>query len=233
VAINILVKADLTRLIQHRQGNLHWVMQPDKPHQDLGWMAIVRMVKPWHEWMFILFPKPGNEHLRPTKEEYLAQVKNFIGDDTIPVEVLNISPWKINDIVAETYSRKNVFCLGDAVHRHPPFNGLGSNTCIQDAFNLAWKIAYVMKGCASPSLLSTYSIERQPVGKSIIARANSAFREHSRIWESLGMFPVALSDRIAILDELSAPTAKGQQRRQELQKAVAGTAHEFHGLELR
>jgi 2-polyprenyl-6-methoxyphenol hydroxylase-like FAD-dependent oxidoreductase len=38
------------------------------------------------------------------------------------------------------------FCLGDAVHRHPPFNGLGSNTCIQDAYNLAWKIAYVMKG---------------------------------------------------------------------------------------
>ena len=38
------------------------------------------------------------------------------------------------------------FCLGDAVHRHPPMNGLGSNTCIQDAFNLAWKIAYVEKG---------------------------------------------------------------------------------------
>ena len=39
-------------------------------------------------------------------------------------------------------------CLGDAVHRHPPMNGLGSNTCIQDAFNLAWKVALVEKGKA-------------------------------------------------------------------------------------
>ena len=38
------------------------------------------------------------------------------------------------------------FCLGDAVHRHPPSNGLGSNTCIQDAYNLAWKVAHVLQG---------------------------------------------------------------------------------------
>jgi len=49
-------------------------------------------------------------------------------------------------------------------------NGLGSNTCIQDAFNLAWKIAYVMKGKASKSILKTYNIERQPVGQIIVRR---------------------------------------------------------------
>src|SRR5947209_13662549 len=64
------------------------------------------------------------------------------------------------------------FCLGDAVHRHPPFNGLGSNTCIQDAFNLAWKVAYVHKNLASPSLLESYNAERQPVGLGVITRAN-------------------------------------------------------------
>ncbi|KAG0645462.1 1,2,4-dichlorophenol hydroxylase [Hyphodiscus hymeniophilus] len=229
-AINILVKADLTHHIKHRQGNLHWVMQPDQPHCDLGWMAIVRMVKPWHEWMFILFPKPGVPRSNPTKAEYLAQIKNFIGDDSIPAEILDISPWTINDIVAAEYSRESVFCLGDTVHRHPPFNGLGSNTCIQDSFNLAWKIAYVMKGRASPKLLETYSLERQPVGQSISTRANVSFRQHSRIWESLGMFPDSLSKRVAILDELSSPTTKGQLRRQNLQAAIAGTAHEFHGL---
>lgn len=56
------------------------------------------------------------------------------------------------------------------MHRHPPFNGLGSNTCIQDAYNLAWKIAFVHRGLASPELLKTYSQERQPVGKSVITR---------------------------------------------------------------
>jgi 2-polyprenyl-6-methoxyphenol hydroxylase-like FAD-dependent oxidoreductase len=230
VAVNVLVKADLSHLIEHRQGNLHWVMQPDRPHCDLGWMAIIRMVKPWTEWMFILFPKPGVERPEPSKEEYLVQVKNFIGDDSVAAEILNISRWTINEIVAEEYSRGNVFCLGDAVHRHPPFNGLGSNTCIQDAFNLAWKVAYVLKGYASPNILSTFSIERQPVGQSIITRANTSFREHSRIWEVLGMFPEKLSDRVAMLSELSAPTPKGHSRRKELQAAIKGTSHEFHGL---
>lgn len=180
--------------------------------------------------MFILFPKPGFERLEPTTEEYLVQVKNFIGDDSIPAEIKNISRWTINEIVASEYSQGNVFCLGDAVHRHPPFNGLGSNTCIQDAFNLAWKVAYVMKSQASPNLLSTYNTERQPVGQSIITRANTSFREHSRIWEVLGMFPESLSERQDIIAELSSPSLAGQRRRNNLQDALQRTSHEFHGL---
>lgn len=230
LAINVLVKADLSHLIKHRMGNLHWIMQPESPHCDIGWMGIVRMVKPWHEWMFIMFPKPGYEGPRPTEAEYLVQVKNFIGDDSIPAEIMSISGWTINDIIAERYSEGNVFCLGDAVHRHPPFNGLGSNTCVQDAFNLAWKVAYTMKGLAPQKLLSTYSIERQPVGQSVVSRANSAFREHFLIWETLGMLPDDQDERKAIFAELSAPTPEGQARRALLQDAVTGTAHEFHGL---
>lgn len=169
-AINVLVKADLSHLVKHRMGNLHWIMQPDKEHPEYGWMSIVRMVKPWHEWMFILFPTPGSKlENRPTKEQYLERVRELIGDDT-PAEVLRVNVWNINEIVAETYSKGRVFCLGDAVHRHPPFNGLGSNTCIQDAFNLAWKIAFVIQNKAGTEILNTYSEERQPVGKSIVQR---------------------------------------------------------------
>lgn len=82
------------------------------------------------------------------------------------------------------------FCLGDAVHRHPPMNGLGSNTCIQDAANLAWKVALVekgkipspqevlkdgianrfMSGSAGKALLDTYTLERQPVGAQVVQR---------------------------------------------------------------
>ncbi|KAL1967728.1 hypothetical protein VTN77DRAFT_2985 [Rasamsonia byssochlamydoides] len=111
-------------------------MQPDREHPEFGWMGIVRMVKPWHEWMFIMVPnRDCDPQIQPSKEEYLKRVKDFIGDDT-PAEILDISKWFINEIVAEKYSQGNIFCLGDAVHRHPPMNGLGSNTCIQDAFNL-------------------------------------------------------------------------------------------------
>jgi 2-polyprenyl-6-methoxyphenol hydroxylase-like FAD-dependent oxidoreductase len=230
LAINVLVKADLSSLVKHRQGNLHWIMQPDKEYCDYGYMAIVRMVKPWHEWMFILFPRPGIDPSDVTRREYLAQVKNFIGDESINAEILDVSRWTINEIVAETYSKSNIFCLGDAVHRHPPFNGLGSNTCIQDAFNLAWKISYVIKEHAGPNLLSTYSIERQPVGTSVITQANHSFKNHYQVQEALGMTQDHLAVRRAILDELLEPTLEGQKRRHFLRDAIANTANEFHGL---
>ncbi|KAL3459474.1 FAD binding domain-containing protein [Aspergillus heterothallicus] len=230
LAINVLVKADLSHLMENRKGNLHWVMQPDREHPDFGWMGIVRMVNPWDEWMFILFPSPGYDpKSSPSNEEYLQRVKEFIGDDTA-AEIINISKWYINEIVAEKYSEGSIFSLGDAVHRHPPLNGLGSNTCIQDAFNLAWKVAYVHRGLASPRLLSTYSVERQPVGHSIITRANQAFRDHSPVWAALGMLEESTLERKRALQELQDATISGQKRRHELQEAIGNTRREFHGL---
>jgi 2-polyprenyl-6-methoxyphenol hydroxylase-like FAD-dependent oxidoreductase len=109
IAINVLVKADLSHLVKNRPGNLHWVMQPDKEHPDFGWMGIVRMVRPWDEWMFILFPDRDYDRLKakPSKEEYQKRVKDFIGDDT-PAEILDVSTWYINEIVAEKYSEGNM-----------------------------------------------------------------------------------------------------------------------------
>ncbi len=108
VAINVLVKANLAHLVDSRKGNLHWVMQPDREHPDFGWMGIIRMVKPWHEWMFILFPtRDADINIEPTKEEYLSRIQDFIGDDT-PAEILNVSKWFINEVVAEKYSEGNM-----------------------------------------------------------------------------------------------------------------------------
>jgi len=109
-------------------------------------------------------------------------------------------------------------------------NGLGSNTCIQDAFNLAWKIAYVSRDLAKPSLLSSYSTERQPVGLSVITRANQAFRDHMHVWEAIGILPNDLATRKQLVTELSSPSPAGTARRKAFQKAIMHTSHEFHGL---
>lgn len=122
------------------------------------------------------------------------------------------------------------FCLGDAVHRHPPFNGLGSNTCVQDAFNLGWKIAYVHKSLASPTLLSTYNAERQPVGLGVITRANQGIRDHIPVWKALGVMESTVEKRMEQYNELKAPTKEGRERRRRLREAVRGTSYEFHGL---
>lgn len=79
----------------------------------------------------------------------------MIGAPHVNVKIQNVSTWQINQAWATQYSKGRVFCGGDAVHRHPPSSGLGSNTSIQDAFNLA----YVVKSWAGPQLLETYSDE--------------------------------------------------------------------------
>ena len=108
VALNVLIKADLSNLIKTRMGNLHFILQPDRPHPLFGWLCIARMVKPWHEWMFILFPHQQSWDAKPSNEEYLEHIRSLIGDPSIDVDVLGVSQWNINEIYAESYSRKNV-----------------------------------------------------------------------------------------------------------------------------
>lgn len=232
LALNVLVDVDLHKHLEHRTGNLHWIFQPEVEHPPWGWSCLLRMVKAWHEWMFILFPQPGfkNFDVEPTIAEYEKRIREFIGDDSIPIKVMESSKWRINEIVASRFSDGNIFCMGDAAHRHPPFNGLGSNTCIQDAYNLAWKIAYVEQGLADPALLDSFNAERQPIGAGIIQRANQGLRDHIHVWEALGATPADLEERKRQHAELSAPTEAGRQRRKRLQEAVKYTEHEFGGI---
>lgn len=70
-----------------------------------------------------------------------------------------------------------MFIAGDAAHVHPPTGAQGMNTGIQDAHNLAWKLALAVRGDAAPRLLDTYDAERRPVGEEIVARTVRAARE--------------------------------------------------------
>jgi 2-polyprenyl-6-methoxyphenol hydroxylase-like FAD-dependent oxidoreductase len=112
LALNVLVKADLSHLVEHRAGNLHWVFTPEKEHPVWGWACIVRMVRPWNEWMFIFLPAPGADvradEMEATHDEYLARVREMIGDEHVQPEILDVSKWWINEIVAEYYSDGNV-----------------------------------------------------------------------------------------------------------------------------
>ena len=68
----------------------------------------------------------------------------------MPVTIRSTSVWTVNEQWATRYRSGRVFCAGDAVHRHPPSNGLGSNTSVQDSYNLCWKLAMVLRGTAGP-----------------------------------------------------------------------------------
>jgi hypothetical protein len=79
------------------------------------------------------------------------------------------STYRVQQKVAATLRRGNVFLLGDAAHTHSPAGGQGMNTGIQDAANLGWKLHHVLTGRAAPELLDSYDTERRPVAAHLIA----------------------------------------------------------------
>lgn len=91
-------------------------------------------------------------------------VLNGIGKPDLDVEIIDVAHWQPTQMVAECFRQERVFLVGDAAHAMPPKLGLGVNTAIQSAQNLAWKLGAVLKGHAPQSLLDTYQTERHPVG---------------------------------------------------------------------
>ncbi|MFH5924980.1 FAD-dependent monooxygenase [Roseomonas xinghualingensis] len=90
------------------------------------------------------------------------------------------SMFRISMRLATRYRDGHVFIAGDAAHIHPPTGGQGMNTGIQDAYNLAWKLALVLNGAAPESLLDSYEAERRPVGAEVIARTRAATEGYGR-----------------------------------------------------
>jgi 2,4-dichlorophenol 6-monooxygenase len=181
---NVFCEVDLSDQVAHRKASLFSVIQPGSSY----WapVAIWRMVRPWDQWLVGLIVPPAAGKPEPTQADFEARIRESAGIPDLPVKILSTSMWTINDIYAERYVAGRVFCMGDAVHRHPPTNGLGSNTCVQDAFNLAWKLALVIKGQAGPALLDSFEAERQPVGQQIVARANKSMGQNGKLWDMLG-----------------------------------------------
>jgi 2,4-dichlorophenol 6-monooxygenase len=233
-SMNIVFKADLSRYVAHRPSVLYWVLQPGSNIGGIG-MGLVRMVRPWNEWL-IVWGYDINQPPPAVDDAVATEVAHkLIGDSSIPIEVTSTSVWTVNHMFATRYAEGRVFCMGDAVHRHPPSNGLGSNTSIQDAYNLAWKLALVLKGQADPSLLDSYDAERAPIGRQIVTRANQSIEEFGPIFGALGL----LDDRgfaqmRANMEARKAATPEAAEQREALRRAIAFKDYEFnaHGVEM-
>jgi 2-polyprenyl-6-methoxyphenol hydroxylase-like FAD-dependent oxidoreductase len=101
----------------------------------------------------------------------------------IPIEVLSCGTWTAgHSLVAESFQRGRVFIAGDAAHLFTPTGGLGYNTAVEDAVNLGWKLASVVRGTSTPALLDSYEAERKP-----LALRNTGYARHFA--DSVGLYP--------------------------------------------
>lgn len=87
-------------------------------------------------------------------------------------EVCWASTWQIHKIIGEVYYKGHAILCGDATHVHSPSGGQGMNACLQDAFNLGWKLAAILNNDAPESLLASYESERKPIAKQVTEGAN-------------------------------------------------------------
>ncbi|WOE75353.1 FAD-dependent oxidoreductase [Alterisphingorhabdus coralli] len=233
-SMNIVFDADLSKFVEHRPSVLYWIIQDGSDVGGLG-MGVVRMVRPWNRWLAIWGYDLAAGQPEVDEEKAISVVHKLIGDDTVPVSIDSISFWTVNDVYATRLSNGRVFCMGDAVHRHPPTKGLGSNTSIQDAFNLSWKLALVLKGQADASLLDSYSVERAPVAKQIVNGANRSISTFYGIMGALGLDKAEGPDgmRDALLS-IGDDTPEGEAKRAALDAAVYNTrdVYDNPGIEL-
>ncbi|MBW5247728.1 FAD-dependent monooxygenase [Streptomyces sp. P01-B04] len=133
------------------------------------------------EWVFHAPWQPDRgETLEDfTDERCVAHIRKAVGAPDIDVEITGKAPWHAAERVADRYSRGRVFLAGDSAHEMSPTGAFGSNTGIQDAHNLAWKLAAVLRDEAGPGLLDTYEAERRPVARATSERASARSGEHS------------------------------------------------------
>lgn len=171
-AITVWIEADLAAYTAHRPGALFVTVTPGS--QD--WVSIWTCIEPYDEWSTI-FLRPELSANDLDESAVIDSVRAAIGTDDVDFSIKNVSPWEFHHLVASHYRKGRLFIAGDAAHRHPPANGLGSNTSIQDTYNLVWKLAMVLRGSAGDELLDSYDAERQPVGRQVIDRASRSVDE--------------------------------------------------------
>jgi 2-polyprenyl-6-methoxyphenol hydroxylase-like FAD-dependent oxidoreductase len=110
-----------------------------------------------------------------TEARALELLRAAIGVPDIPVVIEDMAKWRAEADNAERYQDGRVFLAGDAAHVVPPNGGFGGNTGVQDAHNLAWKLALVLRGAGGPGLLDTYDAERRPIGELTVEQAYARY----------------------------------------------------------
>ncbi len=120
----------------------------------------------------------GFEGLRKPELHHIQAVLDRLAPE--PATARNLrwsSVFRISHRIVDAYGMGRVFVAGDAAHIHPPTGAQGMNTGIQDAHNLAWKLALAVAGDAAPGLLDSYDAERRPVGEEVVGRTVRSARD--------------------------------------------------------
>jgi putative polyketide hydroxylase len=156
-AMNVQFDADLEPFLGGQFIPIIWIINPDTQGAFIRDGAT--------RWRYNFEIAPGADPAAVTAEECEKQVAAAIGE-TVPIKIHHIWSWSHDLSVTDTWRDGRVFLAGDAAHHFPPHGGFGLNSGVQDAQNIAWKLAARLRWNAGDGLLATYQDERLPVAES-------------------------------------------------------------------
>jgi 2,4-dichlorophenol 6-monooxygenase len=236
--ISIQIRADLSPYLHDDDAVVRLIA---RPLPDGTWirgglvcMGPDRWDRHAPEWRVSVTLPLGQAHAEAYDDERAkADVRRQLGLPDLELEVVVISPWVQESVLAERYQVGRVFLVGDAAHRHSPMGGLGLNTAVQDVHNLAWKLAAVLQGAADPRLLESYEAERRPVGARNVEWATLNFFNHLAAGSGFGLLPGAPEAHTrAVIEALWAETPDGAARRERLREYYWTARREFEELDV-
>ncbi|MEO6090167.1 MAG: FAD-dependent monooxygenase [Umezawaea sp.] len=158
----------------HNFALLEFVMDWEGPEGEIsfffspaGLAAISHLPGPLYRMVALVEDDTPVPDLAAVQEMLDARGPAAAGAKVSSLEMVSI--WRVRHRLADTFGRGPFFLVGDAAHVHSPVGAQGLNTGIQDAFNLAWKLAAVLDGTAGRALLDTYDGERRPMAQGLLA----------------------------------------------------------------
>jgi 2-polyprenyl-6-methoxyphenol hydroxylase-like FAD-dependent oxidoreductase len=154
--VNIYFRADLTAITRRRPYILWFIM-------SAATQGIFIALDGETRWVYGVDMAPGEKIGDYPPGRCRELIRLAAGDPGVEPEILGAFAWRIDMGVADRFAVPPLFLAGDAAHTFPPMGGFGMNSGIQDAHNLAWKLATVLRDGADPALLDSYDAERQPV----------------------------------------------------------------------
>ncbi|MGW1234829.1 FAD-dependent monooxygenase [Streptomyces californicus] len=136
-------------------------------------------------WVLAPSLPPEETHAAYSEEDCVAMVRAAVGVPDLDVAVESSTSWEVAARIADRFRSGRVFLAGDAAHVMPPTGGFGGNMGVQDAHNLAWKLAAVLRGQADPALLDTYEEERVPVAEFTVEQGVIRYLQRSGLDEEV------------------------------------------------